>query len=142
MAESSPSRQRAMRLFSSAALVGHAAALIVVPLLWMIRGQDAGLTALVTAIAALAFLGIGQVVQVLLADAPPRQLFLGTMASYVIRVAIPLVFLLAAQSRPESLAAIDRPSVAITVVTIVLGWLTAEVYTFRRLRIPVFDNGE
>lgn len=130
---------RARRLLSAGAAGGHAAALIVVPVLFLVRGGLAGLTALVTALGVLAFMGIGQYVQVRMADANPRNLLLGSMVSYAIRVSVPTVMLIALEANAARFS-FDRPSVAITTIAIVLGWLATEILAFSRLRIPVFDE--
>jgi hypothetical protein len=33
----------------------------------------------------------------------------------------------------------DRVAIAVSAIVVVLGWLAAEIWTFSRLRIPVFD---
>lgn len=135
----SPTALRARRLLAAGAAGGHAAALIVVPVLFLARGWEPGVTALVTAIGVLAFMGIGQYVQVRMADAEPRNLLLGALISYAIRVSVPTVMLIALEANPARFS-FDRPSVAITTIVVVLGWLAAEILAFSRLRIPVFDE--
>ena len=49
------------------------------------------------------------------------------------------IALIALSSDPARLAGMDRVAVAVTAIVVVLGWLAAEIWTFTRLRIPVFD---
>lgn len=115
-------------------------ALIVVPTLYVLRGEAAGLTALIAAIATLAFMGIGQLVQVAMADAEPSALLLASVASYVIRVLVPAGLLVAISSDPARLAVLDRMALSISTIGVVLGWLIGEIRAFSQLRIPVFDE--
>lgn len=117
-------------------------ALFVVPLMLWLRGPAAGLSALVAALAVLAFMGLGQWVQVRFADAPPQRMMLAWFASYLLRVGVPGVVLFAAAANPERLAGMDRTAVAITTIAVVVGWLAAEIRVFSKLRIPVFDPPE
>ena len=135
----SANTQRARQLMAGGALGGHIVALFVVPLMLWLRGPAAGLSALVAALAVLAFMGLGQWVQVRFADAPPQRMMLAWFASYLLRVGVPGVVLFAAAANPERLAGMDRTAVAITTIAVVVGWLAAEIRVFSKLRIPVFD---
>ena len=121
---------------------GHIVALFVVPLMLWVRGPAAGLSTLVAALATLAFMGLGQWVQVRFADAPPQRMMIAWFASYLLRVGLPGLVLVAAAANPERLAGMDRFAVAITTILVVTGWLAAEIWVFSRLRIPVFDPPE
>lgn len=135
----SANAKRARQLFSAGAFGGHLVAVFVVPLLLLVRGPEAGLSGLVAALGVLAFMGLGHWVQLMFADAPPRTLMMAWFASYVIRVGLPLIALVAISANAERFAGMDRTAVAITAIAIVVGWLTAEIWMFTRLRIPVFD---
>ena len=121
---------------------GHAVALIAVPIFWLVGGTASGLSALVAAVGTLAFMGIGQAIQVRLADAPPQRMMIAWLASYVVRVGVPGLVLLLVTANPERLVGMDRRAVAITTMVVVVGWLAAEITIFSRLRIPVFDQSD
>ncbi|MBP8918315.1 MAG: hypothetical protein KBG85_01265 [Micropruina sp.] len=130
---------RARRLLAGGALGGHAAALIVIGVLVFVRGPQVLLSAALTALAVLAFFGLGQLVQVWVADADPQFVLLASLGSYAFRVGLPAIALIVVARDPERLAGMDRVAVAVTAIVVVLGWLAAEIWTFARLRIPVFD---
>lgn len=131
---------RARTLFRAGLLGGTVVAVVAVLALWLLRGLDAGLSALVAAAVTLGFMGLGQWVQVRLADAPPVKMMTAWLISYVFRVGVPGVFLVVAVARPERLAGMDRIAVAATTIAVVVGWLATEIRAFSRLRIPVFDE--
>lgn len=118
---------------------GHAAALLAIGALYLARGPAAGVSALLTALAVLAFFGVGQLVQIVVADADPQIVLLAALGSYVFRVGLPALALVAIASDPQRLAGIDRVAVAVTAIIVVLGWLGAEIWTFTKLRIPLYD---
>lgn len=137
--EVSASERRARQLLAGGAFGGHVAALIMVPLFFITRGPAAGLSALIAALGTLAFMGLGQWIQVRMADAPPARMMLAWLLSYGLRVGVPGVVLMVALANPERLAGMDRLAVAVTTMGVVLAWLIAEIWVFSRLRIPVFD---
>lgn len=118
---------------------GHAAALIVIGVLYFVRGPSAAVSSALTALAVLAFFGIGQLVQIWVADAAPQVVLTAALGSYAFRVGLPAIALIAISRDPARLADMDRVAVAVTAIVVVLGWLAAEIWTFTRLRIPVFD---
>jgi ATP synthase protein I len=130
---------RARRLLAGGALGGHAVAFLVVGLCFALRGPAGGISAAIAALGVLAFFGIGQLVQVWVADADPHVVLVAALGSYVFRVGLPAVALMLLTRDPARLAGMDRPAVAIATIAVVLGWLVAEVWTFAHLRIPVFD---
>lgn len=132
--------RHARTLLSAGALGGHLAALVVVPTMFALRGEAGGLAALIASLATVAFMGVGQLVQVTMADADPQRLLLASLASYAIRVSVPAGMLIVAGSDPTRLAGMDRLSLAVSTIVVVLGWLIAEIRAFSRLRIPVFDE--
>lgn len=121
---------------------GHAAALIVVGVWYFVGGPSAAVTAAVTALAVLAFFGLGQAVQVWVADADPQIVMIAALGSYVFRVGLPTLVLILLARDPSRFAGMNRVAIAVTAIVVVLGWLTAEIWTFSRLRIPVFDPPE
>ena len=121
---------------------GHAVALIAVPIFWLVGGTASGLSALVAAVGTLAFMGIGQAIQVRLADAPPQRMMIAWLASYVVRVGVPGLVLLLVTANPERLVGMDRRAVAVCAVVVVLGWRAAGITACSRRRIPVFDQSD
>lgn len=73
------------------------------------------------------------------ADADPQVVLLAGLGSYVFRVGLPALALILLARDPSRLAAMDRVAIAVSAIVVVLGWLAAEIWTFSRLRIPVFD---
>lgn len=131
---------RRARTLLRAGLLGGTVVAVVAVLALLLRGPDAGLSALVAAAVTLGFMGLGQWVQVRMADAPPVRMMAAWLISYLLRVGVPGVFLVVAVARPELLAGMDRLAVAGTTIAVVVGWLAAEIRAFTRLRIPVFDE--
>ena len=121
---------------------GHIVALFVVPLMLWVRGPAAGLSALVAALATLAFMGLGQWVQVRFADAPPQRMMIAWFASYLLRVGLPGLVAGGRGRKPRTARRHGPVRVAITTILVVTGWLAAEIWVFSRLRIPVFDPPE
>ncbi len=136
----SPGARRARALFRAGGLGGVVLAVLVVLAFLFLRGPDAGLSALVAAAVTLGFLGLGQWVQVRMADAPPVTMMMAWLVSYLLRVGVPGIFLVVAMARPEYVATMDRTAVAASTVAAVVGWLAAEIRAYSRLRIPVFDQ--
>lgn len=122
--------------------MGHAAALIVVGVLFFVRGPAGALSGAIAALAVLAFFGLGQLVQILVADASPQVVMAAALGSYAFRVGLPAIALIAIGNNPERLAGMDRVSVAVAAIAVVIAWLAGEIWAFSRLRIPVFDPSE
>ncbi|MFT4217373.1 MAG: hypothetical protein QM619_09360 [Micropruina sp.] len=131
---------RARTLLRAGALGGTVLAVVTVAAALIWRGPASGLSALIAAVTTLAFMGLGQLIQVGTADAPPQQMMVAWLISYAARVGVPGIGLVVASARPELLAAMDRIAVAGATVAVVVGWLAAEIRAFTRLRIPVFDQ--
>lgn len=90
------------------------------------------------ALAVLAFFGLGQAVMVWVADADPQVVLLAVVG--VVRVPSGTACArVDPAGDPSRLAAMDRVAIAVSAIVAVLGWLVAEIWTFSRLRIPVFD---
>ncbi|MFT3970320.1 MAG: hypothetical protein QM695_08570 [Micropruina sp.] len=136
----SANARRARTLLRAGVLGGTVFAVLAVVGVTIVRGPAAFISAVVAAFVTLVFMGLGQLIQVRTADAPPQQMMLAWLISYVVRVGLPALLLVAASARPELLAAMDRIGVGITTVAVVLGWLSFEIHAFSRLRIPVFDQ--
>lgn len=111
----------------------------MVAVFFIARGPGSALSAALAALAVLAFFGLGQAVMVWVADADPQVVLLAGLGSYVFRVGLPALALILLARDPSRLAAMDRVAIAVSAIVVVLGWLAAEIWTFSRLRIPVFD---
>lgn len=136
----SANARRARTLLRAGALGGTVFAILAVVGVLIFRGPSAIISAVIAACVTLAFMGLGQLIQVRTADAPPQQMMLAWLISYLVRVGLPALLLVAASARPELLAAMDRVGVGYTTVAVVIGWLSFEIRAFSRLRIPVFDQ--
>lgn len=86
------------------------------------------------------FYTVGQWVQVRVADAPARTIFLTSVASYVARVSVLGVLLVAYLRLADGTSQLLAVPMVITAVATVVGWLTGEVIVFSRLRILNFDE--
>ncbi len=136
----SRTRQNATRLLLGGLAGWHVGLLLGVGL-GIITRQVPGLVgALLGAALALAYFAIGQGVQVLVADADPRQVKNASVGSYVLRVTLLGMLLLWFLNHPQSLARLDTLGLFCGICSGVLGWLAGLIVTFRRLRIPVFDD--
>ena len=142
MAEPGPNAVRARRLLLGGLAGGHLAAVLAVLGCGIGGGLVAGASAAVAAVTTLAFFTIGQGVQVLVAEAPPKQVLLAALASYGVRVSALGLLLMLALSHPERLGQLQPVPVVIGTIAVVIGWLAGEIRVHSRLRIPVFDSNE
>ncbi|MDR1712069.1 MAG: hypothetical protein LBR58_09510 [Propionibacteriaceae bacterium] len=131
--------QRARKLLFGGLCGGHIAALACVCVFGILGGLVAGVSAAIFAAVTLLFFTIGQAVQVIVADADPRVVLFASLASYIARVTVLGLLLLAALNNRDVLG-LDPPAVIITTFVVVVGWLAAEFWVFARLRIPAFDS--
>ena len=90
-------------------------------------------------ITVLGFFALGQFVQVLTAEADTIVVMVAALTSYAVRAAGLAVVLLLAQPLASGSGA---DALAPTMIVVVFGWLTAEIWTFTRLRVPVFDPAQ
>lgn len=82
------------------------------------------------------FFVLGQLVQVALADAEALIAMMSAMLSYVIRV---VGLILAAVLLNRFLPDLDGLAIAVAAIAVAVGWTSAEIWAFTRLRIPAFD---
>jgi hypothetical protein len=135
----SPDRVRATRLFIGGLLGWHGGLALSVAVGFLIGGTVGLFSGLIGAALAVAYYAIGQGVQMLYADAPPKTLRVASIVSYAVRVAVMGALLYASTMWPALMAALDARGLFAGVILGVLGWLTGLVVMFRRLRVPVFD---
>jgi len=140
VAELSPNRRRAQQLLVGGAAGGHLALLLAVLGFAVARGLPAALSAAVAGIVTIAFFTIGQAVQVLVADAPARRVLIASLASYGLRVSVLGGLLMLALANSARIAWLDPIAVAVSTIAVVVGWLAAELWTYSRLRIPIYDE--
>lgn len=130
---------RARRLLAGSAAGGHAGALVVVAVFWLLEGPASGISAALAAVVTLAFNMIGLGVQVLVADAPTKTVMIAALASYGLRVSVLGMVLMVVLSNADRFALLDPVAVVVATTVVVFTWLAAEFWTFSRLRIPAFD---
>ncbi|MDO5534034.1 MAG: hypothetical protein Q4F65_05230 [Propionibacteriaceae bacterium] len=136
----SPDAQRARQLLLAGLAGGHAAALTAVGLLWALRGAEAGATGAIGAAATLAFYTIALAVQLAVADAAPKVVLFAWFASYVTRVSLLGVGLAAVLANAERWAWLDPVALFVATISTVGGWLGLELFTYSRMRVPVYDD--
>lgn len=136
----SPAGRRAATLLRAGAIGGHLAAVSAVGVTIVVAGAPAGVWAAIGAAAALAFYTIGLATQVLVADSSPRTVLFAALASYALRVTVLGLALAAALASPAFLAMVHPGGLFTGVAAVVVGWLGFEIATYRRLRIPVYDD--
>lgn len=137
----SANRDRAKRLFLGGQVGWLVGMLLGLGAGAVIAGPIGAVSALGGSGLALAFHAIGQGVQIVVADAPARTVRAASVLSYVVRVGLLALLLSGAIGRPDILALFDARSIFAGIVCGVLGWIVGLVTTFRRLRVPVFDEG-
>jgi hypothetical protein len=133
---------RARRLLAGGAVGGHTALAVCVVAFGLTGGVAGGVSAALAGVLTVVFFIIGQAVQVLVADADPRTVLVAALASYIARVGGLGALLALALANADRLKAMDTTAVAVTTIAVVLGWLSAEIWVFSRLRLPVFDETE
>lgn len=136
----SENTRRALQLLIAGLVGGHVVALTVVGLLLALRGTEAGATAAVGAGVTIAFYTIALAVQVEVADASPKVVLFAWFASYVTRVSILGLGLAAVLANAERWSWLDPVALFVSTVATVMGWLGLELWTFSRMRVPVYDE--
>lgn len=142
MAEASANVKRARRLLAAGVAGGHAALLLAVVAFAIARGLPAAVSAAVAGVLTIAFFTIGQAVQVLVADAPAKQVMFAALASYAGRVTAMGLLLILALNNAERIGFMDPVAVVVSTIAVVIGWLGAEFWAYSKLRILVYDEPE
>lgn len=132
----SPNRDRAVRLLAGGAIGGTLVWLGCLAGFWLAAGAEAVPGCLLGGATVLVFFALGQLVQVLTAEARTVTVMAASLASYVVRAAGLAVVLVVAGPLADGPG---RVALVPTMIAVVLGWVAAEVWTFTRLRIPAFD---
>lgn len=132
--------QRARRLLAGGLLGSHMVALICVGVFTVIHRAPGLASAALGAALVVLFYTMGQTVQVRYADAPARTVFRASVASYVVRVSALGALLVLYLNFSDGAARLLPIPLAATAIATVVGWLTGEIITFSKLRIPNFDE--
>ncbi len=131
---------RARRLLIGGFVGAHVVAVLCVVGFLVGGGTGPGVTAAITAAIVIVFFAIGQGVQIIVADRPPKVVLVAALTSYTIRVTVLGWVLWLVVAQRARYAWIDAPAAIITTVLVVHGWLLAEFWVYRKLRIPVYDT--
>lgn len=132
--------QNARRLLVGGLVGSHLAAIVVVGIVLIVRGAPSAAVAAIAAVVVIAFYTIGHGVQVVLAESSPRLVLVASLTSYLLRVGVLGLLLVAAMRMPQLEPVLDRGALFAGAVVTLLGWLAAEITVFSRLRIPVYDT--
>lgn len=135
----SENTRRAQHLLVAGLAGGHAAALTVVGLFWALAGPESGATAAIGAAVTIAFYTIALGVQIAVADAAPKVVMGAWFASYVTRVTLLGLGLAAVLANSERWEWLDPVALFAATVGTVMGWLGVELWTYSRMRVPVYD---
>lgn len=131
--------RRARELLVAGLVGSHMVGLVCIGLFGAVRGPQAMGSAAVGFALVLLFSTIGQLVMVRVAVSRPQVVLFAAMASYVVRCTLLTLALGWAFTRPELMVMADRTALVVTTLATVIGWLTAEIVRFARMRIPAFD---
>lgn len=131
---------RAQRLLVGGLAGGHLAALAATVVFFAWRGPASGVSCLIAAAVTLLFYTVGQAVQVMMADSPPQKVLTAALVSYAVRVSALAGLLAIATTQADRLTGMDAEAVVVGTIAVVTGWLGAEIWTFSRLRFPVYDS--
>ncbi|WP_194793141.1 hypothetical protein [Raineyella fluvialis] len=129
----------ARRLLVVGMVGGHVGLLGSTIVFGALRGGVGAASAAVGAVIAILFFSLGQSVVLRYAEREGAALLVAALASYGIRVS-GLAGAVALYEK-SGLALLDRTATALGIIATVLLWTTAEVVTFARMRIPVYDLG-
>lgn len=142
MAEVSANVQRARRLLVGGAVGGHGVLLLAVVTFGLTLGGPGAASAAVAGILTIAFLTIGQAVQILVADAAPTTVLVAALTSYTARVTVLGLVLMLALDNADRIALMNPMVVVVTTIGVVIGWLGAEFWVYSRMRILIYDEPE
>ncbi len=136
----SPLSARALRLLWGGFAGCHLVGLTAVGLAGVVGDAAAMVSAALGLALVILFFTIGQAVQVMLADRDPVQVLAGSLLSYAMRAGALGACLGAYEVNRPRLAVIDPTALFVGICAGVLGWLAGEIWTFSRMRIPVYDT--
>ncbi len=134
-----PNQARALTLLKAGAIGGHAGAAAATGFFLGTRGLASGLWCLLAAGVTLAFYIVGQAVQVRIADEETQRVLVASLVSYGVRVGALGGLLALAVTQADRLETMDPTAVVVGTLTVVVTWLTAEVFAFSRMHIPLYE---
>ncbi|MFX4273030.1 hypothetical protein ACQBAR_07595 [Propionibacteriaceae bacterium Y1685] len=103
-------------------------------------GSRGAASALLAALVTIAFHFVGHWVVYRNSTGDPRRLLAIALISHGVRGGLLLVLLGLYQTFGGGLQQLSATALAITVAATMVGWLAAEIWTFSRLRFPVYDE--
>ena len=136
----SANRDRVRRLLVGGALGGHIGLFLAVGAFLIFDSPRAAAWAAIAGAVTILFFVIGHAVQVAFADADPKAVLVATMASYIIRVTALGMVLAVVLANADGFASMHRVAVAVATISVVVTWLAAEIATYARLRVPIYDE--
>lgn len=131
---------RARKLLLGGLVGGLGATLICLVAFGIVYGSRGLASAGLGAGLVLVFYAIGQYVMVLFADVPARLLLIIAVLSYTLRIAMLGLVLLSYSTNRAAWPSLVPNVVFVSTIAAVVGWLTAEVWVFSRLRVGVYDT--
>lgn len=130
---------RARRLLIAGLLGAHAVGIPVALGFGIVAGRPELASAGLGFAMVVLFSTVGQLVMVRLSASRPHVVMLGALASYLIRCALLTVAVAWVWTRPDLLSTLDPLALVAATISTVVGWLTAEVICFSRMRIQAYD---
>jgi len=133
--------RRALRLLTGGAVGGVALAVASVVVCGLVGGAGVIASACVAAGVVLVVFALGQAVQVAVANLSAVTVMLTSLLSYVVRIGGFGLFLVVVGTGAYSWVPL-KWVVVVAAVSTAMGWIAAEIWTYSRMRIPVFDTSE
>ncbi len=121
-------------------LVSHGALVLAAVVTMLVAGSDAMLTCVLAGLTVSVLLIVGQYLQMLMVRRADMLAMAATLAGFGIRVVALSLALVVWLSVADHYPVIRPWGVVVGVSTVTLGWLGGVLSTYRRLRIPVFDD--
>ena len=130
---------RARRLLIAGLIGAHAVGVPIVLGFGVIGGRPELASAGLGFALVVLFSTVGQLIMVRLAESRPQILMLGALASYLGRCALLTATIAWVWTQPGLLATLEPLALVASTIATVMGWLTAEIICFSRMRIPAYD---
>lgn len=131
--------RRATYLLIGGALAIHAVVVPIAAVAHLCAGRGGIGAVLLAFICVLLCSGVGQAVQVGLAESDPRTVMAGSLLSYAVRMGILGALLFVIRSRAVAWN-LDKTWFLLALVLLTLAWLVGEILMYRWLRFPVYDT--
>ncbi|MGL5405603.1 MAG: hypothetical protein ACRDAX_02245 [Propionibacteriaceae bacterium] len=131
-------RKRAIQLLFAGSIGAFVVAIPCIACCTAMVGRVGLLSSFVAAAVVVIFFTIGQAVQIAIVAIDLKQGFLATLFSYVVRVS-GLAYGLYVAMRLVDAGVLHANSIAFTVISVMFGWIFAEIMLFKRMRFPLYD---